>query len=240
MKMTCLIVDDEPLARKGMKEYIDEIDFLELVAVCENPLKASSVLHKQKVDLLFLDIQMPKISGIEFLKTLADPPLVIFTTAFPEYALEGYSLDVLDYLLKPVSFDRFLKAVNKARDYHLLKHHSIVAEAENKADYFFVKSAGKFEKIFFDDLLFAEALQNYVALHSTEKKMLSYLTLSSLEKQLPPGQFLKVHKSYIVSINKINSVEGNLIVIGDHHIPISRNLKDDIMARVVENKLLKR
>jgi DNA-binding LytR/AlgR family response regulator len=238
MKMNCLIVDDEPIARKGMEEYVREVEFLHLVGQCENPMKASALLSEHHVDLLLLDIQMPKLSGIEFLKTLRNPPLVILTTAFPEYALEGYTLDVTDYLVKPISFDRFLKATQKAFEIHTLR--KTASPAAEGADYFFVKSESKFEKIFYKDVLYIESLQNYTVIYTTEKKFIAYLTLASLENQLPRDRFIKVHKSFIISVPAVNSIEGNEIVIGKSHIPISRNLKDEVVSQILGNKLFKR
>ena len=239
MKLSCLIIDDEPVARKGMEEYILEIDFLHLVGQCENPVKATQYLNKQPIDLLFLDIQMPKVSGIDFLKTLRNPPLVIFTTAYPQYALEGYSLDVIDYLMKPISFDRFLKATQKAREVYQIKR--LVAEQkEIHSDYFFVKCDSKYEKINFDDVKYVEALQNYVVIHTRDKKLITYITLTGLENQLPKEQFLKVHKSFLVSIGSIKAIDGNEILIGEVRIPISRNLKENVMNRILGNNLFKR
>jgi DNA-binding LytR/AlgR family response regulator len=238
MKMRCMIIEDEPMARKGLEEYISEVNFLALVAQCEHPLLAMPLLQQFSPDLLLLDIQMPKLSGIDFLKTLSNPPMVIFTTAYPEYAVESYTLDVIDYLLKPISFDRFLKAVNKANDFFILKHST--KSHTLKPGYFFVKADGKFEKILFEDLLFAEALQNYVALYTKQRKILTYITLGGLEKQLPSEQFIKVHKSYIVSVRHIKSVEGNILHIGQHQIAISRSLKGEVMKRVVEATIIKR
>jgi DNA-binding LytR/AlgR family response regulator len=238
MKMNCLIVDDEPIARKGMEEYVREIEFLHLVGQCENPLKAAAMLSEHQVDLLLLDIQMPKLSGIEFLKTLRNPPLVILTTAFPEYALEGYALDVTDYLVKPISFQRFLKATQKALEIHTLR--KTATPSADGPDYFFVKSESKFEKIFYRDVLYIESLQNYTVIYTTTKKFIAYLTLASLENQLPRDRFVKVHKSFIISVPAVNSIEGNEVVIGNTHIPISRNLKDEVVAQILRNKLFKR
>ena len=239
MKMNCLIVDDEPVARKGIAEYISEVDFLNLVAECENPLKASSYLSQQTVDLIFLDIHMPKLSGIDFLKTLKNPPLIIFTTAYSEYALEGYSLDVVDYLVKPITFERFLKAAQKAMDVYSLKH--IAGQPrEGQADYFFVKCDSKFEKVLYNEVRYVEAMQNYSVIHIQNRKLITYITMTSLENQLPKEQFLKVHKSFIVSVPHIKAIEGNEILIGDARIPISRNLKDEVVNQILGNKLFKR
>jgi DNA-binding LytR/AlgR family response regulator len=237
MKLNCLIIDDEPVARNGMEEYVKEVEFLNLLGKCENPVKATSYLNESSVDLLLLDIHMPKISGIDFLKTLKNPPMVIFTTAYSEYALQGYSLDVIDYLMKPVSFDRFLKAVQKARDFHALKHQQKPASDE----YFFIKCDSKFERINFNEVLFVESLQNYVVINTAEKKYITYLTLSAVEEQLPSSQFMKVHKSFLIALNKVKAIEGNEILIQNgSRVPISRNLKDEVMNRILGNNLLRR
>ena len=237
MKIKCMIVDDEPLAVKGMEEYIADIDFLELAAVCENAVDANAVLKQKNIDLIFLDIQMPKLTGIDFLKSLKNSPAVIFTTAYEKYAIQGYELDITDYLVKPIPFSRFMKAVNKAKEFIEQKNKERSYEEDG---YFFLKVDNKFEKILYDEILFVEALQNYVAIYTKDKKMLSYITLSNIEKQLPPGKFLKVHKSYIVALDKIKTVEANIIVIHNHQVPISRSMKEDVMQKVVLNKLLKR
>lgn len=237
MKLNCLIVDDEPMARQGMMEYAREIEFLHVVAPCENALKASSYINEGTIDLLFLDIQMPKLSGIDFLKSISNPPMAILTTAFSEYALEGYSLSVIDYLVKPVPFQRFVQAVNKARDFYLMKHptdHAVTAS------YFFVKSSRRYEKVNFNEVLFVESMQNYVVIHTPERKLITYLTLTGIESQFPPEQFLKVHKSFIVSIAKIESVDGSEITIGKNQIPMSRNLREDVMQKIIGSNLFKR
>lgn len=239
MKMNCIIVDDEPVARKGMEEYVHSVDFLNLVGTCENAGKAEAILNNSTVELMFLDIHMPGVSGIDFLKGLQHPPMAIFTTAFSEHALEGFSLDVIDYLVKPILFERFRKATQKAYDFFLLKQKA--GDSANTRDvYFFVKSDGKFEKVLFDEVCFVEALQNYVIIHTVTRKLITYLTLTSLENQLPRRQFLKVHKSFIVSVTRVNAIEGNEIVIGSSRIPISRTLKDEVMQAILGNNLFKR
>jgi len=179
-----------------------------------------------------------KISGIEFLKTLSQPPMVIFTTAFAEYAIEGYALDVIDYLLKPIPFNRFLKATQKAFDFHLLKHRQ--ADEKTSSDYFFVKCDSKYEKVFYHEVLYLEALQNYSVIHTTDKKLIAYITFNGLIEQLPKELFLKVHKSYTVAVSKITAIEGNEVVVGKIKIPISRNLKDEVNDKILKNNLLKR
>lgn len=237
MKLNCMIVDDEPLARKGLEEYVNEVAFLQLVASCENAVKASALLHEGKIDLMLLDIQMPKLSGIEFLKTLKDPPLVIFTTAFSEYALESYSLDVIDYMVKPIPFERFLKAVQKAHDFHVLRQK---AGPDHSGDFFFIKCDHKFEKVNYADVLYVESMQNYCIIHTPERKMIAYITLSGLEEQLPPNRFLKVHKSFIVSLEKIKALDGHDILIANARVPISRSIKDEVVAKIMGNNLFKR
>lgn len=237
MKLQCLIIDDEPIARKGLEEYVEEIEFLQPVASCENALKASAYLATGSIDLIYLDIQMPKLSGIDFLKSLRHPPLTIFTTAFSDYALEGYSLDVIDYLVKPITFERFLTASRKALDYCRMKNRQEMGGSE---DYFFVRCDNKYEKVFFRDVSHVEALQNYAVIYVPGRKLITYLTLTSLENQLPSNLFIKVHKSFLVSIPHILAIEGNEIILQQARIPISRTLKDEVTRRILGNRLFKR
>lgn len=235
MKLNCLIVDDEPVARKGLEEYVREIDFLQHIASCENALKAENFLNEGNIDLLLLDIHMPKLSGIDFLKSLKQPPMVIFTTAYSDYALEGYALDIIDYLVKPIPFERFLKAARKAYDFYSLRHKADPAHA-----YFFIKCDHKYEKVNFGDVLYLEAMQNYCIIHVPDRKMITYITFSGLESQLPADKFLKVHKSFIVALDKVKSLDGNEINIGNSRIPISRGLKEEVMKRIMGGNLFKR
>jgi DNA-binding LytR/AlgR family response regulator len=239
--INCIIIDDEPLARKGLKEYIVDVDFLNLIGEFDNPLKATEVLNRGEVQLLFLDIQMPKITGLDFLKTLLHSPPVIFTTAFPQHALEGFELNALDYIVKPISFDRFLKAALRAKEYYELRQfNNAETNQPAVAEYFFIKTDNKFVKIVYDEILFVEALQNYVMIYSADKKYISYLTFKSVEEYLPEDRFIKVHKSFIIAAEKIDSIEANDITIGQHHIPISRNLKEEVMEKLLKGKFLKR
>lgn len=237
MNLSCVIIDDEPLARKGLKEYIADTGFLALLAEFDNPLQAGEFISRKNVDLLFLDIQMPKITGLEFFKLLPDPPPVIFTTAYPQYALDGFEVNALDYLVKPVSFERFLKAAMKAKEYYEVREKNTPVST---ADYFFIKADNKLVKLEYDAILFAEAMQNYVVIHTTDKKYITYLTFKAVEDYLPAAGFIRTHKSYIVSAAKIDSIEGNDIKIGNHHVPISRNLKEEVMERLLKGKFLKR
>ncbi|HMU73670.1 MAG TPA: LytTR family DNA-binding domain-containing protein, partial [Ferruginibacter sp.] len=237
MTINCIIIDDEPLARAGMKEYVADVDFLHLAGTFDNPLAAAGLISSGDIHLVFLDIQMPKITGLEFYKTLKNPPAVIFTTAYPQYALEGFEVNALDYLVKPVSFDRFLKAVLKAKEFFEVRQ---LNKAEAAEPYFFIKADNKLVKILFDEILYVEALQNYVNIHTADKKYMSYLTFKSVEDYLPASRFIKVHKSYIVAAPRVESIDGNEIRIGQHRIPISRSLKDEVIEKLVSGKFLKR
>ena len=240
--INCIIIDDEPLARKGLKEYIADTDFLHLVGEFDNALKATEQLSRGEAQLLFLDIQMPKISGLDFFKTLQHAPPVIFTTAFPQFALDGFELNALDYLVKPISFDRFLKAALRAKEYYEIRQANVKKNSGSTLapDYFFIKADNRLVKIRYEEILFIEALQNYVVIHTQDKKFITYLTFKSVEEYLSPTHFIKVHKSYIVAAGKIESIEGNIIRMGTHHIPISRNLKEEAMKKLVNGKFLKR
>ncbi|HEY0680064.1 MAG TPA: LytTR family DNA-binding domain-containing protein [Chitinophagaceae bacterium] len=235
MKIRCIITDDEPMARKGLQGYIERIDFMELVAVCENAVELNTVLKDQPADLVFLDIEMPYMTGIDWLRNLSAPPRVIFTTAYDQYALQGFELEVLDYLLKPISFERFLKAANKAYD------HFKMSEAGNQQpDHLFVKENSKLEKIRFDDILFIEAMENYIGIYTTSKKIITHSTLKAMQEKLPLQRFIQPHKSYIVAIDKINSIEGNVINIQQYQVPISKYQKEEILEKIVNNALLKK
>ena len=228
--ISCIITDDEPFARKGLQGYVEKIGFLDLKAVCEDALELSNILQKQPVDLLFLDIQMPHITGIEFIRALTNPPKVIFTTAFEQYALQGFELDVIDYLLKPISYERFLKAAWKAKDYFALREGKSVAAAP----YIFAKANGKLEKIVFDEILFIEGMENYAAIYLENKKLIIHTTIKALLEKLPPGQFIQTHKSYIVAINKVDSIDGNTLHIEKHQVPVSKYLREAVLGQIVK------
>ena len=240
MVFNCIIIDDEPLARAGLKEYIADIDFFNLLGEFDNALAATEIIGSGKVQLLFVDIQMPKISGINFFKTLVNPPAVIFTTAFPQYALEGFEVNALDYLVKPVSFDRFYKAALKAKEVLMQKQNDKAVIQEVASSYFFIKADNSLVKIMYADVLFVEALQNYVTIHTITKKYISYLTFKSVEEYLPVDAFIKVHKSFIIAATRVDSIDGNEICIGQHRIPISRTLKEEVVEKLVSGKFLKR
>jgi DNA-binding LytR/AlgR family response regulator len=234
MTIRCMIVDDEPLAREGMERLVKEAGIFNLVATCSNAMEANKILSADKIDLLFLDIQMPGMRGIDLLKTLQVKPLVIITTAYPNFALEGFELNVLDYLVKPITTERFLKSVNRAKD--LLESRQ-GQNAADKNDFFFIRSSSSYEKVFFDDILFIEASQNYMTIHTAKGKLMALLTIKSLEEQLPEKNFLRVHKSYIISLDKVVSLRGNEILIGAHKIPIGKNYKESIL-KIVNDRLI--
>jgi DNA-binding LytR/AlgR family response regulator len=231
-------VDDEPLARKLLVDYITKIPGLTLIGTCSNPLEAREVLLTKKVDLLFLDIQMPEITGIGFLKTLKTHPMVILTTAYSEYALEGYELDVVDYLLKPITFERFLKAIEKAYDRSESpqpKH--VVQNTESEPAFVFIKDGTKILKINFNDIRYVEGLKDYVVIHTSTKKITSLQRMKSMEAQLPASKFIRIHNSFIVSLDAIESVQKNEVLIGDKLLPVSDGYRKSFMEFIDKYKM---
>ena len=200
MNLQCIIADDEPFARKCIREYVQRTDFLVYAGEADSAEEAAKLMRQKNADIIFSDIQMPGISGIDFVRAAGNNALFIFITAFPEYAVEGFELNIIDYLLKPVSYQRFLKAATKAKEYLALKQQQ--QNSADKAGYFFIKCGSKFEKILISDLLYAEALENYVKLYTASKTHITYLTFKGLEEYLPADKFIRVHKSYIVSLGK--------------------------------------
>ena len=235
MKLKCIIVDDEPVARKVLREFAEDVDFLELAGEAENPLLAIPLLSAGDIDVIFLDIDMPKINGIDFVRGLTAPPSIIITTAYAEYAADAYGLDVLDYLVKPIAFDRFVKACNKA-----VAARRPPAAGGKADDHFFVKCNNQIEKVLYDELVYAEAMANYVMLYTVSRKMMVYVTMKGLEEQLPAAEFIKVHKSFLVSVRKIRSIEGNVLDVGIARITVSQNLRDKVMQEVIKDKMIKR
>ncbi len=239
MNLTCLIVEDEPLARNLMTEYVRKIPYLHLVDACSSPLAAIEILRNQPVDLIFLDIQMPEITGISLLKALQKKPMVILTTAYSEYALEGYELDVIDYLLKPITFERFLRAVEKASQRTSVAPTSV---SENKpADvaqpFIFVKDGTKLVKIKWDDILYVEGLKDYVTIHTKQQKIVSLQRIKSLEEQLPSDKFIRVHHSYIIAINAIDVIHKGEVQIGTAQIPISDTYRKSFKEFIDRNQM---
>ncbi len=226
-KIICLAVDDEPPALNIIQKYIEMVPSLELAATCNNGVEALAFLQNKNVDLIFLDIQMPQILGTNFIRTLKNPPKVIFTTAFRKYAVEGFDLDAVDYLLKPISFDRFLKAVNKVMNTTLpVKNASFYIEKENN-NFIHFRADRKTLKIPLDDILFVESLKDYIKVVTKSKPIVTKQSISSLEENLP-ANFIRIHRSYIVSVDKIESYTNELVQIGKHELPISRSYRHEV------------
>lgn len=224
--LNCIIIDDEPIARKGLVGYCEEISFLKVVGVCKNAMQANDVLHEHAIDLIFLDINMPLLTGLEWLKTLQKSPLVIMTTAYPQYALESFSYEVIDYLVKPISFDRFLQAANKA--YRL-------TSATEEEQVFFVKSDKSLKKVNVPSILFLEAMQNYVKIVTSTEIIITHSTLKQLRDNLPSTDFIQTHKSFLVSKQHIEEIIGNQICISDYKIPISVRLKKAVLQEILNS-----
>lgn len=231
MKIKCIITDDEPVAREGLQSYVEKVDFLALTGVCEDAIQLNTLLKTEQPDLLFLDIEMPYLSGLDLLATLSNPPKVIITSAYEQYALKGYELDVTDYLLKPISFERFLKAVNKVHD--LLQKETAPAAEE----FLFVKSDKQMKKVFLKDILFIEGLENYICIYTASDKILVHSTMKNIYNSLPESDFIQTHRSFIVNIHHVSLIEGNILNIASHEIPVARNYRETVFARIIKNPL---
>ncbi len=233
MKLNCIAVDDEILALKKIKRYAEKIDYLNLLGTFDNALSTFSFLRENKVDLIFLDIQMDEFTGIQLLETIKDPPYIILTTAYDEYALKAYELDVMDYLLKPIPFERFVKAVEKVYARFLKdathKNQQITIESHqqqpSKPDYTFIKSGNKTIKIYFNKILYIEGMRDYLKIHMEDSKIMTLLNFKTIQDILDPQKFVRVHKSYIIAIDKIDYIENNAIKIRDKLIPVSNTYK---------------
>lgn len=236
--MKALIIDDEPLAQEVIETYINQMPNLELAGKCLNAFEANEKLKSNDIDLIFLDIQMPEINGIDFLKSLTSPPLVIFTTAFSEYAVEGFELNAVDYLLKPISVDRFMKAVNKAEEAFLKKGGDSDFESD---EYMFVKADKKLIRVNFEDIIYIEGLKDYVIIKLANSRIITLQTMKSLEEKLPSKYFKRIHRSYIMNIKKIKAVMGNMVEVIEKgepkHVPIGKNYRDDLLAIINDKRL---
>ena len=227
--LKCIAIDDEPLALELLEDNISKVPFLSLVASCSNPLEAMKVLQNETIDLIFVDIQMPGLTGLQFIKSIAIKPMFILITAYEKYALEGYELDVVDYLVKPVPLDRFIKACNKAWDLYQLKNKK---DTEESQPYFFINADYSLVKVVFTDIMWVEGLKDYLKIYlkSSSKPLVARLTMKAMEEQLPPSMFLRVQKSFIVSKNYITSIRKNSVFINDVEIPVGDNYKEAILA----------
>ncbi len=234
MEIKALIIDDEPLAQNVIMQYAERIPDLKIVATCNEAICAHKILQEQEIDLLFLDINMPKLSGISFLKTLTTPPMVIFTTAYSEYALEGYELNAIDYLKKPFSFDRFYKAYSRAQELLQLKKKSeIINEKEtSNENFFYVKANKKTIKIKYSDIIYIEGLGDYIKIHFKNEKLVTNLSMKKMLDLLPGDKFYRIHKSFIISLDKIDSVEGNLVSVQGNKLPIGNSFRQDFSTYI--------
>ncbi|MEP3209892.1 MAG: LytTR family DNA-binding domain-containing protein [Maribacter sp.] len=239
--INCIVIDDEPLAREGIIDYIEKTDFLKLIGEGANPTQIHKLSGVNTIDLLFLDIQMPIMTGLEYLKNTSQRPIVVLTTAYPSYALESFELDVLDYLVKPITFSRFYKSAVKAKDYFQLKNKS-VEEVENDSltSYFFIKCDNVFEKINIDDVEYVQAQQNYVVFNTGEDSFMTLMPLKRVWDILPHSKFIQVHKSFIVSIEKIKTLEKSRLHLSKEIIPLSRNHKVKVHEIVLAKTLMKK
>lgn len=221
------------MGRKGLRGYIEKIDFLTLTGECEDAIQLNAMLKTEQADLLFLDIEMPEMTGLELLSNLSNPPKVIIVSAYERYALKGYEFNVVDYLLKPVPFERFLKSVNRVHDL-------LLAEQKEEPDYVFVKSDKQLKKILFKDILFIESMENYVVIQTVAGKEIVYTTLKQLYESLPRTIFQQVHRSYIVNIDQVNAIDGNQLGVSSYKIPVARNFRDEIYNLILNNRLITR
>ncbi len=239
-EISCAVIDDEPIARQILEDFIRQDERLSLKHTYRNAKEALSGMNEMPVELVFLDINMPGLTGFQFLKTMTNPPAVIFTTAYREYAMEGFEANAIDYLLKPIAIERFLLAVNKALKFLRPAQSEVATDsaATVHKDCFFVKADGGLVKIFFEEILFIEALKEYVKIVTREKAVITYHTISGLEEKLPAGKFYRIHRSYIVNINAISSIEGFQVKIGKHELPVSRNERDSFVEMVASGKII--
>jgi len=237
MKIHCQIVDDEPLAINVIKKFLEHFQYAEVVSSCENAMDAFAYISGNPVDLLFLDINMPTLNGLDFLKSLKEPPLVIITSAYRDYAVEGFELNVLDYLVKPISFQRFLKAMDKAntaiREKHAINQ-PLVTSPDKSKSFIFLKVDKKMVKVYLDEILYIESLKDYVRIHTVYEDLVTHQNLNSMAKMLPSDSFIRIHKSYTISVDKVKSIEGNCVGIASKLIPIGRNFRKQVKEHLLK------
>jgi|SRR5215831_2089209 len=230
-QLRCLIVDDEPLAIDVIENYLQRLNVTS-ISRCENAIDAFQLFQEQPFDLVFLDIEMPVLTGLDFLKSIKDPPGIIITTAYREYAVEGYEFEVLDYLLKPISFPRFMKAMERAMKSSRLPQKTGESETAAESEYLFLKVDRRFVKILMKDILYIESLKDYIKVKTEEESWISYQSLTSITEKLAPEKFMRIHRSFTIALEKVNAVEGNCVEIGGTLIPISRELKQEVLRKV--------
>lgn len=239
--MNCIAIDDEPLALEVIKDFCSKVDFLNLVYTGTNAVDAITLLHSEQIDVLFIDIQMPHITGLEFVKTLTHPPLIIFTTAYPSYALEGFDLNAVDYLVKPIPLERFIRATNKAYELYSLRkqkeNKNTSHKKEENNDYLLLKVEHNTVKLNYKDILYIEGLKDYLKVFLHEKYILTKNTIKKIEEKLPSENFIRVHKSFIIGLDKIEKIENNRIYIGEKIIPIGGHYKESFFLRINKYRL---
>lgn len=236
-KIKYLIIDDEPLATKVIKKHLEDFDEFELIASCNNPIEAFNLLAKDDIDLIFLDINMPKLNGLEFIKSLENPPFIIITTAYREYAVESFALDVVDYLVKPIALKRLMKALQKVSRLQSLKHDTFEGYTKvpllTENDHFFVKVDKRMVKIYFDDILYIESLKDYVSIKTIYEDYITHYNLLAVTKLLPQHKFMRIHRSYTIALNKVGAIDGNCIYIKDKKIPIGRSYIKETKGKIL-------
>ena len=240
----CLVVDDEPLALHVLEDYIAKVPFLQLIKVTTNPIEALTLVQQGAADLVLLDVQMPELTGLQFLRIANGRAKVILTTAYPQYALDGYEMDVIDYLLKPIAFDRFFRAVQKVQGIMepaikpvLKEEPAPVAYDDFLSDFIFVKTEHKIQKVYLNDILFIEGLKDYISIFTPAERVITLQNMKKMEEALPERHFIRVHKSYIVSLNKIDSIERSRICIGEKIIPIGDTYRDDFYTMIEDRNI---
>jgi len=240
MRLKCLAVDDEPYALDVLETYIQKIDNLELVTKCTNAIDAFNLIQKEKIDVLFLDIQMPKLTGIDFLKNITNPPQVIFTTAYRDYALDGYDLNITDYLLKPFSFERFLKAINKVYLNSQTQDSNInqIKDEAKEQNIIYFKADKKMLKVWLDDIFYIESMKDYVFVKTLKREIISYQKISFLDEKLPGHKFLRIHRSFIIAVDKIEAFCATHVDVAGKEIPIGRNYKNQVLKKLNQENLL--
>ena len=239
MIINAIIVDDEPLARKGLNRYIDDIAFMQLVNEFDHALAAIDFLQNNPVDVLFLDINMPKVSGLEMARSLQKPPLIIFTTAYREFATDSYDLGGFDYLVKPITFGRFLKTCNRLHK-HLSANRAGAHMINDKEDHFFIKEEGKLLKIAIDQIHYVEGFKDYVKIILDQKVHLALIPLKAVAEKLPSDKFIRIHKSYLINKNKVDAIEGNMLSVSNHKIPIGRTFREAVIKEIIGENLWRR
>ena len=238
MKISCIAVDDEPLALELIKDYTGRVAFLKLDGLFESGIEVLDWLHNNSTDLIFLDIMMPEITGIQFMEAIYNKPMVIFTTAYEDYALKGFELDVVDYLLKPITFERFLKAVLKARERIQKKKDdsssSITAgnAPEKEEDYIFIRSGGHLKRVEFKSIMYIEGMSDYLKIHTDKERIMTLMNFQTMLGLLPSRRFVRIHRSYIINLERIDSIESKSVIIGSKHIPVSKNFRDDLLNHI--------